>query len=176
MEFPRTADDVAPLLDTMNSLMSEMGEIRQTAAALTATATELGGRVQVTVNARGIVVETVVDEDALTTVTARDLGAAFTSATQKAAQQVAEKAQELWAPIIEKQKSLPRASNLLDGLSDITTMFGTRSEPPLHPHRHDDPDEVYVEVEETAAIDDEPHYEETSEREPRRGTITDRAW
>ncbi|GAB92222.1 YbaB/EbfC family nucleoid-associated protein [Gordonia rhizosphera] len=174
MGFPRTADDVEPLLDTMNSLISEMGVIRERAATLTATATELEGRLRVTVNAQGLVVETALDDEILGEVTAARLGAAFTAATQRAAQEVAQKTHELWAPIIEKQKSLPRATDILDGLTDFGKLFGAKPEPPQTPSRS--ADEVYMEVEETKAADDEPHYEELSEPDPTRGRFTDRAW
>ncbi|MFW0783845.1 YbaB/EbfC family nucleoid-associated protein [Gordonia sp. CPCC 206044] len=175
MDFPRTADDVEPLLDTMSSLIGEMGTIREQAATLTATATELEGRLQVTVNARGLVVHTVVDEDALSSTTASRLSSAFTAATQGAAQEVAKKTQELWAPVIEMQKSLPRATDILDGLPDIGSLFGPQPEPPSTAPS-EPADEVYVEVEETAIADDEPHYEDLSTASPKRHSVTDRAW
>ncbi|MGV9712477.1 YbaB/EbfC family nucleoid-associated protein [Gordonia sp. NPDC003424] len=176
MDIPRTADDVAPLLDTMSSLLSEMATIREKAIQLTATATELDGRLRVTVNAKGLVIDTVVDEDALATVTASRLGAAFTAATQRAAQDVAQQSQELWAPAIEKQQALPRATDILDGLPDFGSFFAAMPEPPTTAPGEAD-DEVYVEIQEQPTHDDSaPHYEELHEPDERRSTFTDRAW
>ncbi len=177
MDFPRTADDVDALVGTMNSILGDIATTLPKATALTATAAELDGRVRVSVNARGIVTETAIDEDALTTVTAARLGAAITAAAQAAAHEVGTKAQEVWAPITEAQRSMPRASDILDGLPDISTMFGVKPEPPLTPPHHEPTDaEVYVELEHPATTDDEPYFEDAQDATAGRGPFTDRAW
>ncbi|MFW0796535.1 YbaB/EbfC family nucleoid-associated protein [Gordonia sp. CPCC 205515] len=182
MDFPRTADDIEPLLGTMNSLLSDIASTRTKAIELTATASELDGRVQVSVNARGIVTETILDEDALTTLTPQRLGAAITAAAQAAAQEVNARTQELWAPITAKQQSLPRASQIFDGLPDIAAKLADRPEPALTPPTRTAPaaadDDMYYEDIEahTNTVDDEPHFEYAREPEQRRDSFTDRAW
>lgn len=181
MDFPRTANDVEPLLETMNTLLRDITTTRDKAVALTATATELDGRVRVSVNARGVVTETILDDDALTTVTPARLGAAITAAAQAAAYEVNLKTQELWAPITAKQQSLPRASHIFDGLPDIAATLRDRPEPPLTPPSHtapsDDDTAFYEDIEsEVDTVDDEPHFEDVTEPEERRNSFTDRAW
>ncbi|MYR07551.1 hypothetical protein GTV32_15120 [Gordonia sp. SID5947] len=166
MQFPRTADDVDSLLGSLNSLVGEITDARQKVAALTATATDLDGRVTVSVNARGIVTETLIDEDVFTQVTPQRLGAAITGAAQKAAAEVNTAAAEVWRPINERRNALPRASEALDGLPRFDELSADPPVPPMTPPPHNAP-----------AVDDEPYFENVEDREdPPRTSFRDSAW
>ncbi|MFW0783840.1 YbaB/EbfC family nucleoid-associated protein [Gordonia sp. CPCC 206044] len=181
MEFPRTADDVDSLMGSLNSLVGEITDARNKVAALTATASELDGRVTVAVNARGIVIDTILDEDVFTQVTPHRLSSAITSAAQKAAAEVNATAAEVWQPINDRRNDLPRASDALEGLPNIDGLLGTPPEPPLTPPRHRglpaDDESSYEELEITTKPTEEPYFENLEDRDdPPRTSFRDSAW
>ncbi len=174
MEFPRNADDVGTLMGDLNKLVGDITVAQQKSLALTATATGLDGRITISVNARGIVTEVLVDDDTLTQVTGRTLGAAITTTTQKAAAEVDQKMAEVWAPINARQNALPSAKDafgglaqFFDGLPDIDNLFTSSPQPPLTPPGHPAPE----------ATNDDVYYEHVEDRdEPTSGSVQDRAW
>ncbi|GAB89142.1 YbaB/EbfC family nucleoid-associated protein [Gordonia rhizosphera] len=111
MEFPCNADDVDTLMGDLNKLIGDITVAQQKALTLTATATGLDGRITVSVNARGIITEVLVDDDTLTQVTSHTLGTVITEAAQKAAAEVDQKMTEVWAPINAHQNALPSAKD-----------------------------------------------------------------
>nr|WP_272918266.1 YbaB/EbfC family nucleoid-associated protein [Gordonia sp. SID5947] len=161
-------------MGNLNSMVSRISEAQHRALALTATATGLDGQITVSVNARGIVTEVLVD-DALTQVTGKHLGEAITAAAQKAAAEVDEQLAEVWDPINQQQAAFPRskdafaglASDFLAGLPDIDDLLGSRPQPPLTPpgRRRTEPD------------DQEVYFEDAEERPERPSNgFQDRAW
>lgn len=152
MDFPRNADDVDDLMSSFNTLVDEIAEARTKVAALTATASELEGRVRVTVNARGVVIETFLDDDVAEQVPTPRLASAITAAAQSAAAQVGTEAARIWDPINERRGGLPRASDVLAGIPKFDELLGSAPEPPLtveHKNPTDSPGDLstYEDVE-----------------------------
>ena len=194
MDFPRNADDADIFLGSVQGLISDMAAAQHEAAKVASTVFLLQDRASVTVNAKGVVTQISIDEDVMSTVPGHRLAAELTSAIQRAAEKSAAATQAMWQPVIDRQKNLPRASDILDGLTDTSKLFGTPVEPPLTPPGSQLHDEAtYVELEESVYVaDDEPSYESVEKAaaeaddavryesvevaEVRRASFTERAW
>lgn len=120
MDNDRAKGDLADLLDTVNLHIRSIAEAQRQRVELTATATAAKGRVQITVNADGVVIETRFADD-IDELDYDEIADAVTDATQEAAMEVARRANELIAPIQRTRSQLPSLSEMVAGLPDLKT-------------------------------------------------------
>lgn len=99
--------------------LANFAAIQRQQAALTATASAAVGMVQVSVNARGVVIETRIDHDYLDEYDIEDLGRDITDAAQRAASTVQRQASALLEPLMEHRAALPSLSEIINGATDL---------------------------------------------------------
>ena len=134
------------VLALVSEQMADIAAVQREQAQLTGSAEAADGLVEVTVDARGHVIETVIDESYLDEYELEELGGHVTSAAQSAAQLVAQRAAALMVPIGERRKTFPSLADIVDGAPDLRDL--TRSV-----FGHDDAAEV------ATAADDDGHGE-----------------
>ncbi|MED5814294.1 YbaB/EbfC family nucleoid-associated protein [Mycolicibacterium sp. 050232] len=110
------------VLALVSEQMADIAAVQREQAQLTASAEEADGLVTVTVDARGHVIETVIDESYLEEYELEELGGHVTAAAQTAAQLVAQRAAALMMPIEERRKQFPSFSDFVDGAPDLREM------------------------------------------------------
>jgi DNA-binding protein YbaB len=133
--------EVEDVLARVQEQLAGLATVRQKQAALTARASVADGTVEVTVDARGVVIKTVVEESYLEEFGFAELGGHITAAAQSAARDVAHRTAELMTPLNEQRKALPSLSDIVDGAPDLRSLFdGLRSEAPATPAARDDGD------------------------------------
>ncbi|WP_254854111.1 YbaB/EbfC family nucleoid-associated protein [Nocardia donostiensis] len=101
--------------------MRMIAQVQNARSQLTSSASTRKKRVNVTVNADGIVIATKFGprvED----LSYSELAKAFTEAAQAAAADVARKGQELMAPLHDRRARLPKLSDLIEGMPDVSGM------------------------------------------------------
>ena len=115
-------DRLADVLGGLQDQLSDIGSLQKKQATLKLTAQAADGTVEVTVNARGQVVKTVVDKSYLDDHDFDDLGDHITEAAQAAARDAAGRVAEMLAPINERHKKFPSFSDIVEGLPDPTDL------------------------------------------------------
>jgi DNA-binding protein YbaB len=115
----RPTVDFTELVAQAQEQLTNIAAIQQQQAALTATASVADGMVQVSVNARGVVIETRVDHDYLDEYNVEDLGHDITNAAQQAAATVQRRASALMEPLMEHRAALPSLSEIISGATDL---------------------------------------------------------
>lgn len=152
MEIPRDQAGVDALMGEFNSIMADIRSARERAVLVNATVRKLDDNIAVSVNAEGVVVDTVIDEDALSRFPASRIAAAITEAAQEGAREVSEKRRAIWDPVNERSAQLPRASDIDPTIPDFAAIINEgRPEVPLNrpvESMVNDPDETYEYVEE----------------------------
>ncbi|MEC3913313.1 YbaB/EbfC family nucleoid-associated protein [Nocardia sp. CDC160] len=144
--------ELASMIDEFQAQMRILTDIQQKRAQLLATGYALQKRVTVVLNADGIVIETRFDDD-LEGLPLHELSQAVTEAAQAAATELARKSAELTAPIQERRGRMPKMSDLIDGLPDLTEEIPDRipasTAPPNSPERqqHNEPVMTFTDVE-----------------------------
>ncbi|WP_433564591.1 YbaB/EbfC family nucleoid-associated protein [Nocardia sp. CA-151230] len=144
--------ELASMIDEFQQQMRVLGEMQQKRAQLMATGYALQKRVTVVVNADGTVIETRFDED-LEGLPLHELSKAVTEAAQAAATELARKTAELTNPIQERRGRMPKMSDLIEGLPDLTDRIPepipASTAPPNSPERqqHSDPIMTFTDVE-----------------------------
>lgn len=113
------------VLALVSEQMADIAAVQREQAQLTATADEADGLVQVTVDARGHVIETVIDESYLEEYELEELGGHVTAAAQTAANDVAQRSAALMMPIEERRRMMPSLSDIADTAPDLRDL--TRS-------------------------------------------------
>jgi DNA-binding protein YbaB len=103
--------------------MADLAVVEKQRAALSATADAANGTVTVTVNAHGVVSETVVDESYLDGYELADLGRHVTAAAQAAARDVAQRSAQLLAPLAARRARFPSLSDVVEGAPDIRDLL-----------------------------------------------------
>ncbi|WP_446224407.1 YbaB/EbfC family nucleoid-associated protein [Nocardia sp. IBHARD005] len=111
--------ELATAIDEFQQQMAVIADIQQRRAELVATGTALRKRVSVTVNGDGVVIETQLDLD-LDDYTPSEIGKAVTEAAQTATAELGKKNAELMAPIQQRRDRMPKMSDLIEGLPDLT--------------------------------------------------------
>lgn len=114
----RLQEDMATMLTGLTHQMRGIAEVQKKRALLTATATVCERRIEVTVNADGLLIETKFAED-ITDLTMDEIAENITRAVQEAARMVNVKARELMNPLLEHRNSLPKLSEMLEGAPDL---------------------------------------------------------
>ncbi|WP_166906862.1 YbaB/EbfC family nucleoid-associated protein [Mycobacterium sp. DL440] len=107
------------VLALVSEQMADIAAVQREQEQLTARAEAADGLVEVTVDARGHVIETVIDESYLEEYELEELGGHVTAAAQSAAHIVAQRAAALMMPISERRKMLPSLSDIVDGAPDL---------------------------------------------------------
>lgn len=113
------------VLALVSEQMADIAAVQREQAQLTASAEVADGLVEVTVDARGHVIETVIDEAYLEEYELEELGGHVTEAAQSAAQLVAQRSAALMMPIEERRRMLPSLSDIVDSAPDLRDL--TRS-------------------------------------------------
>ncbi|MEU1429308.1 YbaB/EbfC family nucleoid-associated protein [Nocardia sp. NPDC005746] len=144
--------ELASMIDEFQQQMRVLGEMQQKRAQLMATGYALQKRVTVVVNADGTVIETRLDPD-LEDLPLPELGKAITEAAQAAATELAHKSSELLSPIQERRGRMPKMSDLIEGMPDLTERIPepipASTAPPNSPERQaTEPAMTFTDVEE----------------------------
>ncbi|WP_458686103.1 YbaB/EbfC family nucleoid-associated protein [Nocardia tengchongensis] len=144
--------ELASMIDEFQQQMRVLGEIQQKRSQLMATGYALQKQVTVVVNADGTVIETRIDPE-LEDLPLYELGKAITEAAQAAATELGRKSAELMNPIQERRGRMPKMSDLIEGMPDLTERIPepipASTAPPNSPERqHDQPAMTFTDVEE----------------------------
>jgi hypothetical protein len=114
----RLQEDMATMLAGLSTQMRGIAEVQKKRSLLTATALVCEKRIEVTVNADGLLIETRFAED-ITDLTMDEIAENITLAVQQAAREVEVKARELMNPLLEHRDSLPKLSEMIEGAPDL---------------------------------------------------------
>jgi DNA-binding protein YbaB len=106
--------DFANVLALVQDQMRDLSAMQQKRAALSAKATAADGTVEVTVDARCMVTEIVIDETYLDEFELAELGAHIVGAAQAAGQEIGRRATALTAPLSERRKAISALSGMVD--------------------------------------------------------------
>ncbi|WP_197508062.1 MULTISPECIES: YbaB/EbfC family nucleoid-associated protein [unclassified Mycobacterium] len=110
MDYDAAQNDIRRVLSLVEEQMRELSVMQQKQAALTGTGTAADGMVEVRVDARRIVTETVIDEAYLTEFEFGDLAGHITTAAQAAVEQIEQRAEALLAPLLERRQEITSLS------------------------------------------------------------------
>jgi DNA-binding protein YbaB len=135
--------EMTEVLALVREQMAEIATTQQKQAAVTATAAAADGLVEVTVNAQGQVIKTVIDEAYLDEHEFEELSEHITQAAQEAARDAVRQVTEMLVPISERRKRLPSLSDIVDGAPDLRDLVPSWLQPVAAPgprHDHDDDD------------------------------------
>lgn len=114
--------DLADLLDTVQVQIQSLATAHQQRALLTATVTACEKRIQVTVNADGVLIETRFADD-ISDLSYDEIASAMTEAVRSAATQVKAKAEELFEPLQKTRSRLPSLSDIVPGLPELRELL-----------------------------------------------------
>lgn len=112
------SEEAAAAYESLQRQMGLIAEAQRQRVKLTASASVRDGRVTATVNADGLLIETVFADD-IDELSYAEIAAAMTEATQQAAAEVAQKSAELVAPLREERARRPKLSEMIPGLADV---------------------------------------------------------
>ncbi|NKY60867.1 YbaB/EbfC family nucleoid-associated protein [Nocardia flavorosea] len=125
----RLQEDMATMLSGLSHQMRSIAEVQKKRSLLTATVLAEEKRIEVTVNADGLLIDTKFAGDILD-LTMDEIAAALTRAVQDAAAEVQKKARVLMDPLLEHRESLPKLSEMIDGAPDMGDVI---PRPPVTP-------------------------------------------
>ncbi|WP_280417781.1 YbaB/EbfC family nucleoid-associated protein [Nocardia carnea] len=114
----RLQEDMATMLSGLSHQMRGIAEVQKKRSLLTATVLAEDKRIEVTVNADGVLIDTKFADDVLD-LTMDEIAAAVTKAVQDAAAQVQQKARELMDPLLTHRNSMPKLSEMIEGAPDL---------------------------------------------------------
>ncbi|HET6734475.1 YbaB/EbfC family nucleoid-associated protein [Mycobacterium sp.] len=107
------------VLALVQEQMADIAAVQRRQAELTASAATADGLVEVTVNAHGHVIKTVIDEAYLDEFEFEELSDHITEAAQTAVRTAATRVAEMMASITERRQALPAFSEIVDGAPDL---------------------------------------------------------
>ncbi|MQY24076.1 YbaB/EbfC family nucleoid-associated protein [Nocardia macrotermitis] len=128
----RLAADTATMLEGLQAQMRGIAELQQRRSELTATASVGEDRVQVTVNADGMVVQTKFGHEAAD-LSYEELAEYVTAAAQAAMRGVQNRSRELMQPLIERRSRLPKLSEIIEGAPDLEDILPPAPPPSTEP-------------------------------------------
>jgi len=114
-----TGDEMADVLALVQEQLADIAVVQQRQAELTGSASSAGGMVEVTVDARGQVVKTVIDGCYLDENEFEELAGHVTEAAGAAAREVGRRVADMMVPISERRGALPAFSEVLEGAPDL---------------------------------------------------------
>lgn len=124
MDNDAARHELVEALALVQEQMADLAAIEQQRAELSATATAADETVTVTVDADGLISETVVDKAYLDDHELADLGHHVTVAAQAAVRDVQIQWAELLAPLAERRARFPSLSEVVDGVPDLRNLVG----------------------------------------------------
>jgi DNA-binding protein YbaB len=125
----RLQEDMATMLSGLSHQMRSIAEVQKKRSLLTATVLAEEKRIEVTVNADGLLIDTKFADDILD-LTPDEIAAAITKAVQDAAAQVQLRARELMEPLLAHRDSLPKLSEMIEGAPDLAGLIPQPLETP----------------------------------------------
>ncbi|MGY0496972.1 YbaB/EbfC family nucleoid-associated protein [Nocardia sp. FBN12] len=128
----RLRADMATMLDGLGEQFRGIAELQKERALLTATATACDKRIEVTVNADGLLIATKFADDVLE-LSLEEIATNLTAAVQSAAADVAARGKDLMTPLLERRDALPKLSEIIEGAPDLGAMLPTAPAPPTVP-------------------------------------------
>jgi DNA-binding protein YbaB len=133
--------EMTEVLALVQEQMADIAAMQKRQAEITAKATVADGMVEVTVDAHGHLVETIIDESYLDEHEFEELADHVTEAAQAAVREVSRRIAELMVPISERRKRFPSLSEFIDGAPDLRDLvppgFGPVNEPGPRPDHVD---------------------------------------
>ncbi|MGF6885772.1 DNA-binding protein YbaB [Nocardia sp. GAS34] len=140
----RLAANMATMLDGLQDQLRGIAELQQQRSLLTATASVGEKRIQVTVNADGMVVETRFSDD-ISDLSYDEIAEYVTAAAQAATEGVLRRSRELMQPLMERKSRLPKLSEFVEGAPDLEDFLpvappAPKEPPPADATHHDDED------------------------------------
>lgn len=134
--------EMTEVLALVQEQMADVAALQRKQAELTATGAAADGMVEVTVNAHGQLVKTVIDESYLSEYEFEELADHVTEAAHAAAGDAARQMTEMMAPLGERRKRLPSLSEFVDGAPDLRDLVPPWPQPvaaePSRRDHHDD--------------------------------------
>lgn len=130
----RLAADMATVLDGLRDQLQGIAELQRQRSLLSATATVGEKRVQVTVNADGMVVETRFSDD-IADLSYDEIAEYVTAAAQAATRGVMARSRELMQPLLERKSRLPKLSEMVEGAPDLEDFVPVSPPAPTTPPR-----------------------------------------
>ncbi|WP_329412268.1 YbaB/EbfC family nucleoid-associated protein [Nocardia vinacea] len=124
MRDERVRAGLQGMMETLRDQLGELQEFERRRMALTATAESLDGRVTVTVDAEGHVIDTEFADD-IHRFAPEKLAAAVTAAAKAAAADVALRCEELRAPLLEGYEKIPKLSDMVDLIPQLDAELPT---------------------------------------------------
>lgn len=115
--------DLADALALAQEQMRGLAELQRKRAELTARASVADDTVEVTVNAHGAVVRTVIDETYLDDHDFADLGQYVTEAARAAIEDVGRQSAAMLAPLTERRTQMPSLSDVVPGAPDLRDLI-----------------------------------------------------
>lgn len=109
--------------------MADIAAMQKKQAELTATGEAADGMVEVTVNAQGQLLKTVIDESYLEEYEFEQLADHVTEAAQAAVRDVTHSLSEMMVPIGERRKRFPSLSQFIEGAPDLRELVPDWSQP-----------------------------------------------
>jgi len=128
----RIAADMATILDGLQDQLQGIAELQRQRSLLSATAAVGEKRVQVTVNADGMVVETRFSAD-ISDLSYDEIAEYVTAAAQAATQGMLARSRELMQPLIERKSRLPKLSEMVEGAPDLEDFLPVAPPAPTTP-------------------------------------------
>jgi DNA-binding protein YbaB len=116
--------------------MAEIAAVQRKQAQLTATGVAADGLVEVTVNAHGQLVKTVIDESYLDDYEFEELADHITEAAHAAARDAGQRVAEMMVPISERRKRFPGLSEIVDGAPDLRDLAPSWLDPFAAPRQN----------------------------------------
>ncbi|MFE7743554.1 YbaB/EbfC family nucleoid-associated protein [Nocardia sp. NPDC057455] len=128
----RLRADMATMLEGLGEQFRGIADLQKQRSLLTATVTVCDKRIEVTVNADGVLIATRFADDVLD-LSLDEIAENITAAVQAAAAEVAARGRELMTPLLERKNALPRLSEIVEGAPDLGSLMPTAPAPPLAP-------------------------------------------
>jgi DNA-binding protein YbaB len=132
------------VLALVQEQMADIAAMQKRQAELTTIGAAADGLVEVTVNAQGQLVKTVIDESYLDEHEFEELADHITEAAQAAARDASRQVVAMMVPISERRKQFPSLSDVVDGAPDLRELVPPWLQPVVaapDPRRdHDDDD------------------------------------
>ncbi|MGV0743840.1 YbaB/EbfC family nucleoid-associated protein [Mycolicibacterium sp. XJ870] len=115
-------DQLTEVLGLVQKQMADIAAVRTKQAKLTVARTAADGLVEVTVNAHGQLLKTVIDETYLDEYEFDQLADHITEAAQAAFRDVAQRVADMMAPIGERRRRFPSLAEIVDGAPDLRNL------------------------------------------------------
>jgi DNA-binding protein YbaB len=115
--------ELTEVLALVQQQLDDIAVMRKKQAELRANGTAADGAVEVTVDASGHVVNTVIDESYLDDHEFEELAGFITEAAQAAAAEARRRVAEMMAPISERRQRLPSLSQIVEGAPDLRDLM-----------------------------------------------------